>query len=158
MATTNDRWDKFCYGLRDLRAWLEDPEIRELIPTEPSVEARTYFAKGMQASWYFTPSDFTTPDHTGTEEDVKALFLKCARKFGKAEKLYGDSTFSLDIPISDYITAHIVCNRETVCTKRVLRTEHVEARVIPAHEHEVVEWDCHPLLKEHFLKCVKEEK
>jgi hypothetical protein len=55
----------------------------------------------------------------------------------------------LDIGAIDY---EIWCTREAVCEKRIIGTETVTEKIAVKFEEreiekEIVEWDCHPLLK-----------
>jgi hypothetical protein len=66
-------------------------------------------------------------------------------------KDYSGNYFELHLAIGD-LDYEIWCTREAVCEKRVVGTETVTEKVAVKYEEreiekEIVEWDCHPLLK-----------
>jgi hypothetical protein len=81
--------------------------------------------------------------------DFLRKVTKFARKLGyKVEKDYSHD-FSLKVTIPEderknqpAITLSYFTDRETVCTKKVVGTTVVPARVIPEKVEEVIEWDC----------------
>ena len=67
-------------------------------------------------------------------------------------KDYGSSYFRAYRGFGD-VEYKVVCERDAVCTRRVVVTETVTKQVPPAGdwteqevEQDIVEWDCHPLL------------
>ena len=67
-------------------------------------------------------------------------------------KDYGSSYFRAYLGFGD-IEYKVVCQRDEVCTRRVVGTEMVTKQVPPEGEwteqeveQDIVEWDCHPLL------------
>tara|TARA_Y100001949_G_scaffold167617_1_gene165466 strand:+ start:958 stop:1413 length:456 start_codon:yes stop_codon:yes gene_type:complete len=102
-------------------------------------------------------------------EDVPAVMGNAAHAGARSkdcsgvEKEYNSSTMNLDLVFGDLnrrghpggdfkYTIH--CERDQVCTKRVVGTKMVMKSVPPEgewtdveEEEEIVEWDCHPLLE-----------
>lgn len=69
-----------------------------------------------------------------------------ARHFGKARKEANGDSFWLSV---DFGLVRIACfarDRDEVCRRVVKGTRRVPTRVIPAHDEEIVEWECDPLL------------
>ena len=67
-------------------------------------------------------------------------------------KDYGSSYFRVYLGFGD-VEYKVVCERDQVCTRRVVGTETVTKSVPPEGdwteqevEQDIVEWDCHPLL------------
>ena len=67
-------------------------------------------------------------------------------------KDYGSSYFRAYLGFGD-VEYKVVCQRDEVCTRRVVGTEMVTKQVPPEGEwteeeveQDIVEWDCHPLL------------
>ncbi len=88
----------------------------------------------------------------GGRETMMAL----ARMPGKWRKVsYGpkDSAFRL---VRDFgngaVEYQVYVPRVQVCTKKVVGIKNVEEETVPAHDEEVVEWECSPI-----LVAVKEE-
>ena len=67
-------------------------------------------------------------------------------------KEYGGSYFRAYVEFGD-LEYKVVCERDAVCTRRVIGTQMVTKQVPPEGqwterevEEDIVEWDCHPLL------------
>lgn len=132
---TTDQWDSYCRGLSALRSFCERPEIRALLPDEPSISS--YNGKITASLWMY--------GQTGEKE----IMITLARLL-KMRKSYGSDSFSLSYSISPEVEFRVSCSRASVCERRVVRTELVpaETHTREAYEKEIVEWDCHPLLGE----------
>lgn len=66
---------------------------------------------------------------------------EAAKAPGRAEKSAFGGVFQVERTFSA-IRVQWWADREQVCRKVVKGTEHVEERVIPAHDKEIVEWEC----------------
>lgn len=91
---------------------------------------------GIERGSIYTDSVFI---HCSTKEK----FAETIRAFGAGKKDASDNNFYFrvsDIPVTIFVP------RGQVCTKRVVGTRYVEEQkteyVTPAHEEEIVEWDC----------------
>ena len=133
--------DKALKVARDLRALADFvEEAHEAIPEEGlSVKVQTYV-------WH------TTSDGTVAERFAPLIRAGLAsRSCDSVRKDYSGNYFELHLGIGD-IDYEIWCAREAVCEKRVTGTETVIEKVAVQYEErevekEIVEWDCHPLLK-----------
>ena len=69
------------------------------------------------------------------------------RALGHADKEWQDNYLVI---VHDFggIELRAVFTRSNVCTRRVIGTEEVAERLLPAHTREIVEWDCLPILTE----------
>jgi hypothetical protein len=81
--------------------------------------------------------------------DEKEDAARLVRTLGHVEKKYEDSMFYI-IKRFGEIKLEFCFLREKVCTRRVVGTKEIPARVIEcaARTEEIVEWDCEPVLKE----------
>ena len=93
--------------------------------------------------------DWSTNLDTEAILDYLKKVVKFARKQGYAvEKDYSHNfTVQVTIPADERkghkdIVLRYYCDRETVCTKKVVGTKVVPAAVIPERIEEIVEWDC----------------
>ena len=70
-----------------------------------------------------------------------------ARLMAPCEKDWSESLLTLR---RSFGPVHLVSHhwRTEVCTRRIVGTTWVEEKIIPAHRQEVVEWDCHPILRD----------
>lgn len=64
----------------------------------------------------------------------------------KMDKRYTSGLFEGSVKFAGNVRYEINIAREQVCTKRVVGTKHVEEVTYPAHDEDVVEWDCTPIL------------
>lgn len=76
-------------------------------------------------------------------------FVQQIAAFGSGAKKYNGEDIEF-IP-NIILDLKINCKREQICERRVVATKHVPekvipAQVIPAHDKEVVEWECRPVL------------
>lgn len=76
-------------------------------------------------------------------------FARTVLAFGKGNKRFGNDEL-LFIPDVG-LQLQMRCQRDQVCDRKVVGTRHVPekvipAQVIPAHEEDIVEWDCKPIL------------
>jgi len=107
----------------------------------------------------FEKIDFSTQQiHLGkwSHDDPKAVLIEIAKaaasdRFIEVKKDYSSSYFSLYLDFHG-IKLEAWTTRETVCERRVVGTETVIKKVPVGFEdqeveEEIVEWDCHPLLK-----------
>lgn len=84
-------------------------------------------------------------DMEATLANLAKITKYATSKGAKVEKKY-DYDFKLNVTIPETdIVIRYSADRETVCTKKVVGTKHVEAQVIPAHDEEIIEWDCEPI-------------
>jgi hypothetical protein len=121
-----ERASKVSAGHRALADWVEKhPEHANL-------------AAGLKM--YLWPSDLKT-------------FKSLARKLGGKRTKRADSFYYMvERDFGGGIRIEINLARSSVCTKRVVGTRHVEAEShtevtnSPAHDEEIIEWDCPPAL------------
>lgn len=94
-------------------------------------------------------------DYDGTVAYL-SLITKTAKSIYSnllVEKKYDEDTFRVKftLPISmedgsdEKVTISYNVKREAVCKKKVTGTRHVEEHVTPAHDEEIVEWECEPV-------------
>jgi hypothetical protein len=108
-------------GLRQLANWVDaHPEFAKDI----RVQARAY----------------------SVDENIK----EWAVALGKCEKEHNDTLFSLvrsfgPVELKAVAWRHNVCKRVVVGVEQVPQ-QVIPRKVIPAHEKEIVEWECEPLL------------
>ena len=107
-------------GLRELADWLED---------NPSVVIDEYDTIGVQ--------------RFGESKDEAVTVAHCAPKM---DKRFCDSLFEATVMFSGGVRYELNVNRALVCERRVVGTKHVEEHVIKAHDEDIVEWDCNPIL------------
>ena len=67
---------------------------------------------------------------------------------GVVRKEAGGEDFWVQADIGVVKLTAFARSRDSVCTRNVVGTRHVPAEVIPAHDEEIVEWDCGSLLAE----------
>lgn len=68
-------------------------------------------------------------------------FLKIAQEHGYVEKDFTESFAILSIKLADDFEVSFSIYREAVCERKVV------GKRIEDHEEDIVEWECHPLLK-----------
>ena len=84
--------------------------------------------------------------------DVKAKMATIAKAFVPCEKEYSENDFLLVRSFGPH-TLRYYSTRSVVCTAKVVGKKMVEARPssyypeVPAHEEDVIEWECSPLLE-----------
>ena len=84
--------------------------------------------------------------------DVKAKMATIAKAFTPCEKEYSKDNFLLTRSFGPH-TLKYYSARSAVCTAKVVGKKIVEARPssycpeVPAHEEDVIEWECSPLLE-----------
>ncbi len=76
----------------------------------------------------------------------RAKAVEIARDLGDVKKLYEDFLFTLKKTIG-LISLNFKFSRQEVCERKVIGKKHVEAVTYEEHEEDIVEWECHPLLK-----------
>lgn len=81
------------------------------------------------------------------DDNAKEHVATWARAFGRGRKTYSDTGFSISKKLGDYVEFMVVCERNAVCTRRVVGTREVAEKITPAHTEEIVEWDCGVVLK-----------
>jgi hypothetical protein len=124
----------------DLRDFADFLEEHGLILPDVTVDLRSYL-------WNYTSTDI---------EDVQgtvALAMRAGMKSAdEVKKDYSSDYFRLFLHFGK-LRYKLVCNREEVCTKRVVGTETVTKQMPPEGEwtekiveQDIVEWDCNPLL------------
>ena len=118
------------------------------------------FATFLEEWWSYLPDDLDvgiTSHLWGWDvEDVPDAMIEAVRAGlkGGAEirKDYSNLYFRVYMTFGE-LEYKIVCDRDQVCTKKVVGTERVTKKVPPEGEwteeeveQDVVEWECHPLL------------
>ena len=84
--------------------------------------------------------------------NVKAKMATIAKAFAPCEKEYSEDNFLLIRSFGPH-TLSYYSTRSAVCTAKVVGKKMVEARPssyhpeVPAHEEDVIEWECSPLLE-----------
>lgn len=126
-------------------------------PSVKELAARAEYIAGLRAlaTWLEENPKVEIPfgDFAVYATDTKENAAETLRAMGKAKKIYSNSTFQLQKQFNSQVYISYCFLRETVCEKRVVGKKWVEDNYVPAtfvaaHEEEVVEWDCKPLLKE----------
>jgi len=85
-------------------------------------------------------------------DDAKAKMAIIAKAFVPCEKKYTEDIFSLIRSFGPHTLSYFTL-RSAVCTAKVVGKKMVKARPscyipeIPAHEEDVIEWECSPLLE-----------
>ena len=118
------------------------------------------FATFLEEWWSYLPDDLdveVTSHLWGWKvDDVPDAMIEAVRAGLKGgaqiTKDYQHSYFRVYMTFGELVY-RIVCDREQVCTKKVVGTETVTKKVPPDGEwteqeveQDVVEWECHPLL------------
>lgn len=75
----------------------------------------------------------------------KKEFISLSHHIGNVKKDFSDDYAILQKHFGP-ITLELNTLRSNVCTKRVVGVEDVPEVVIPAHQKDIIEWDCEPLL------------
>ena len=106
------------------------------------------------AEWYDKHPDAPIP-YDATTITVFGFSAKPeeVRAIGSAKKEWGESIFRLTVELPNATIRFIAC-RSDVCTRKVVGTRTVpekvvkatEAEIIPEHEEDIVEWECHESL------------
>ncbi len=123
-----------------------------------SITAKDY-ASGLRelADWIEKNPDIPLPEtvlsvYACDGKDQALAIAKAARPFTKE---YDNSFFRIKKTFGP-LTLRYFFNREDVCVKKVVgkvqvSERYIPGRLVPAHEEEKVEWECHEaLLKEEF--------
>lgn len=110
------------------------------------------YADGLRqiADWYEAHPEIAlpTPATLGNYMlNTKEEAAQVSRALGTCEKTYTDTMFYISRQF-DAVRLEFVFFRNAVCVPRVVGTEDVPERVIPAHTRDIVEWDCSPILGE----------
>jgi hypothetical protein len=90
--------------------------------------------------------------HEYNNTDVKAKMATIAKAFAPCEKEYSEDYFLLVRSFGPH-TIKYFTSRSAVCTAKVAGKKMVEAKPssyypeVPAHEVDVIEWECSPLLE-----------
>lgn len=119
----------------------------------PEAKERAEALQGFRdlISWYAQHPEVPLPELTVNNYAVDNLPVT-ARALGTFTKKYSEGMFYLNRQFGP-VNAVFCFMREQACVRRVIGKKHVEARVIPAeyipaHDEDIVEWDCQPILKE----------
>ena len=135
MVSTGN-WDKYCRALSELRTFFERPEIREIWnESSPSI-------------WSRDDGSLQITHYIYEKEDPKAKIIALTKILGNCKKDYSGSGFYLNHDISPDIHLTIACDRNEVCTRKVIGTKIEPAYTVPERTVEEVEWECHSLLGE----------
>ena len=77
------------------------------------------------------------------------------RSLGSFKKVFEDDYFRAEVQVGE-IALQFSTKRDNVCVRKVVGTKlvaeqvipssYTEERIIPAHEEEIVEWDCEPIM------------
>ena len=103
------------------------------------------YADGLRqlADWIEAHPDIKTPETTisccsvNSKEEAASVLLALK----PCRKHFGPDMFSIKRDFGP-LTLSFLFYRTDVCTRRVIGTRHVEARLVPEREEEIVEWDC----------------
>lgn len=80
--------------------------------------------------------------------DDKEQMRNVVKQLGNVSKFPSGEHLAVEKKFGDRTFFTVYVNREQVCHKVVTGIEHVEEKVTPAHDKEIVEWVCDdPLLK-----------
>lgn len=74
-------------------------------------------------------------------------FICIARECGYADKTFSDSYAYLEVELTGDCKIKFFTDRDQVCERRVIGKKLVPAQIYPEHEEDIIEWDCHPILK-----------
>lgn len=107
----------------------------------------------MIADWFEAHPEVPLPyrahdfgyQHLSTTQESMA---RIARAMGACKKEYTDSgLFHLKRDFGA-VTVDAFCSRTEVCKRKVVGSKHMPEQVIPAHDQDIVEWECfeEPLL------------
>ena len=111
------------------------------------------FADGLRmvANFYERHEGFPQPTPNSFDVfsvDDETMLEQVARTLGTVEKFtLGDDLFGIR-RVFGPLVLRVIVDRRIACTRRVVGTERVEAQFSPAYDREIVEWDCHSLLKD----------
>lgn len=121
------------------------------------------------ADWYEEHQEIATPstDFKVYSLNTKEEATRCMMALKPCKKEYKDSLFYLSRQFGS-IDLEFVFYRDQVCTRRVvgkklIGTQVIPAKtiaeeIIPAHEEDIVEWDCgNPLLSSDAPKDIPED-
>lgn len=75
-------------------------------------------------------------------EEQREELAKAARWIGAAEKIPFGDFYLLRRKFAGGVKLDVIANRDKVCERRVVGTRRIPRRIVPAHEEEIVEWDC----------------
>lgn len=111
---------------------------------------------GVQVTRFTAAAKWVSELNVEATVEYLALVMKTARSLYPGlfiEKKYNNTDFNLKftIPINapdgqtEKVELTYYAKREAVCKKKVVGTEQVPEKVIPAHTKEIVEWDCEPV-------------
>lgn len=81
-------------------------------------------------------------------DNLAKIARYCADKGVEVEKDYSDSfSLKIEIPVAGQrsVTIRYSASREAVCTKKVVGTETIPEKIVPAQTKEIVEWECEPI-------------
>lgn len=85
-------------------------------------------------------------DFTIYVDGGRAKALELIKDIGNVDKEYTLYYFHIKKRLGNAILS-FAFDRGAVCERKVIGKKQVEEVNIPAHEEDIVEWDCHPLLK-----------
>lgn len=97
------------------------------------------------ADWFEAHPDVPLP-HTADEFYLFTIHNReemenIARIFGTCEKEYTDGLFKLKKKFGE-IEMRVVASRDQICNRKVVGAKLVPEQVIPAHNVDIVEWEC----------------
>lgn len=108
------------------------------------------FVKALRelADWYESHPDAPTPcaETINVFPDVSDL-ASGVRHCGGFKKVHADKWFFLTRDFGG-IRLEFNFSRDEVCERIVIGKRVVPVQITPEHEEEIVEWKCHPLLKD----------
>jgi hypothetical protein len=128
-----------------------DEQRREELAMEKLTMEKLTFAQSLRAiaDWYDAHPEIEPPLHAVSvaisETDSHEHALALAKALAPCRKEYSDTLLVLSRVFGQIEMRHVFY-RSAVCERVVLGKESVPERIIPAHEREIVEWECHPLL------------
>lgn len=131
----------------------QDPDLKT-----GAEDTRQKYTRGLRELAAFLDANpcVTLPDHYLTsfvygDDDTKEGAAKVMRAMGTCKKRPTDNGLFYLIKDFGSMELRVIYTRDEVCVKKVVGKKHVEAQLIPArlieaHDEEIVEWDCAPIL------------
>ena len=115
------------------------------------------YAKSLRliAEWYEHQTDGVPVPETdliaciyGQDHKAQAAqALELSKALGDCEKEYASGGYFFLRRMFGSIRFSFLFNREAICTRRVVAKKETPGYWVLPHIEEVVEWDCHPILK-----------
>lgn len=137
-------------GLRDLADWLEERKTDNIIPTYFGISPHSYLSMNLSNEEYGMryDSDDGSEEVDALENAMQKEWMKSLVRAlpGKVEKEHFGNSFQISKRFNEHVEVTFAASRDAVCTKKVVGTESVPERTVPAYEREIVEWECNDSL------------